>query len=146
MAANPPQTSQRLIPYLAYSDAPAALAFLTRAFGFEEKFRFPMPDGRIGHAELTLDGQVVLMLASVYPEMGFASPADLEGVPSQIYCRVDDVDAHYERARSAGATIAAEPRDESHGDRMYRAVDPEGHRWMFATPVKDVDLSTLEPE
>ena len=84
MAANPPQTSQRLIPYLAYSDAPAALAFLSRAFGFEEKFRFPMPDGRIGHAELTLDGQVVLMLASVYPEMGFASPADLEGVPMSV--------------------------------------------------------------
>ena len=82
-----------IIPMLVYDDAPAAIEFLCRAFGFEEKFRFPMPDGRIGHAELTLDGQVVLMLASVYPEMGFASPADLEGVPSQIYCRVDDVDA-----------------------------------------------------
>ena len=78
--------------------------------------------------------------------MGFASPADLPAVPSQIFCYVDDVDAHHERARAAGATIAAEPKDEPHGDRMYRAVDPEGHRWMFATHVKDVDLSTLKPE
>jgi len=146
MVANPPEATQRLVPYLAYADAPAAIAFLGRAFGFEEKFRFPMPDGRIGHAELTLDGQRVLMLASVYPEMGFASPADLPGLPSQVFCYVDDVDAHYERARAAGATIAAEPKDEPHGDRMYRAVDPEGHRWMFATHVRDVDLSTLEPE
>ena len=128
MVANPPKDNQRLVPYLAYADAPGALEFLTRAFGFEEKFRFPMPDGRIGHAELTLGGEVVLMLASVYSEMGFASPADLPAVPSQIFCYVDDVDAHHERARAAGATIAAEPKDEPHGDRMYRAVDPEGHR------------------
>ncbi len=146
MTPNPPNASQRLVPYLAYSDAPAALEFLIRAFGFEEKFRFPMPDGRIGHAELTRGGEVVLMLASVYPEMGFASPADLPGVPSQVFCYVDDVDAHYEQARAAGATIAAEPKDEPHGDRMYRAVDPEGHRWMFATHIKDVDHSTLAPE
>lgn len=146
MVTNPRKGSQRLVPYLAYADAPAALAFLSRAFGFEEKFRLPMPDGRIGHAELTLGGDVVLMLASVYPEMGFASPADLPGLPGQVFCYVDDVDAHCERARAAGATIRAEPRDEPHGDRMYRAVDPEGHRWMFATHVKDVDLSTLVPE
>jgi PhnB protein len=146
MVENPPKDVQRLVPYLAYSDAPAALTFLSRAFGFEEKFRFPMPDGRIGHAEMMLGGDVVLMLASVYHEMGFASPQDLSGLPSQVFCYVDDVDAHYERARAAGATIAAEPRDEPHGDRMYRAVDPEGHRWMFATHVKDVDLSTLSPE
>ena len=91
MVANPPKDNQRLVPYLAYADAPGALEFLTRAFGFEEKFRFPMPDGRIGHAELTFGGEVVLMLASVYSEMGFASPADLPAVPSQIFCYVDDV-------------------------------------------------------
>ena len=146
MVSNPPVTSQRAIPYLAYADAPAALEFLSKAFGFEEEFRMPMPDGRIGHAQLGLGGQVVLMLASVYPEMGFISPRDLPGLPCQVLCYVDDVDAHFQQARAAGATIIAEPQDQPHGDRMYRAVDPEGHRWMFATHLRDVAPSTLDPE
>jgi uncharacterized glyoxalase superfamily protein PhnB len=49
---------------------------------------------------------------------------------------VDDVDAHHERARAAGATIAAAPADQPHGSRIYRAVDPEGHRWIFSQPIR----------
>jgi PhnB protein len=124
---------QRFVPYLAYDDAPAAIEFLCRAFGFTEQFRVPMPDGRIGHAEVAYEGHVV-MLASAYPEMGFASPKSLTSVHAQIYCRVDDVDAHYKRALAAGATIAAAPQ-EQHGQRMYRAMDPEGQRWIFAKPL-----------
>ncbi len=127
-----PAQTQRIIPYLAYADAPAAIAFLCKAFGFEEKFRYPMDDGRIGHAELTCDGNA-LFLASLWPEMGHMSPRDLPGVHSQLYCWVDDLEAHHERARAAGATIATPPADSGHGERTYRAVDPEGHRWIFAT-------------
>ncbi len=123
---------QRFIPYLSYQDAPAAIDFLARAFGFEERSRYPMPDGRIGHCELDLAGDA-LYLASAYDEMGFCSPRSLEGVHGQVYVQVDDVDAHFARAREAGATIVAEPADE-HGTRMYRALDLEGHRWMFAGP------------
>ena len=104
MATNPPQETQRIIPYLAYADAPAAIEFLCKAFGFEERYRLPMPDGRLGHAELAYRGNVV-MLASTFPEMGFASPKDLEGIHTQVTCYVDDVDAHYARARSAGARM-----------------------------------------
>ena len=125
--------SQRVTPYLAYADAPTALKFLCEAFGFEERSRHPMPDGRIGHAELGYAGESVVWLASVYEELGFCSPRDLSGVHSQVHCYVDDVDAHYERARNAGATVIAAPEDQAHGDRSYRAVDPEGHRWIFAT-------------
>jgi len=92
-----------------------------------------MPDGRVGHAEVGGDG-VRIMLASEYPELGIASPRDLDTRYSQLYVLVDDVDAHYERARAAGATIVAEPL-EDHGDRFYRSNDPEGHRWIFATPL-----------
>jgi uncharacterized glyoxalase superfamily protein PhnB len=124
---------QRIVPYLLYADAPAALEFLCRAFGFQERSRYPMADGRIGHAELLFHGNVV-MLASAYEELGFASPRDLPGVPAQVLCFVDDVDAHHAVARAAGATIAAAPADQVHGGRSYRVVDPEGHRWIFATP------------
>ena len=126
---------QRIVPMLPYADAPAAIAFLCRAFGFAERFRYDMPDGRIGHAELELGGDVV-MIASVWREGGLASPLDLPALHAQIWCRVDDVDAHFARARAAGATLVGAPEDQDHGTRSYRAVDPEGHRWIFAGPLK----------
>jgi PhnB protein len=122
--------SQRITAYLAYNDAPAAIEFLCRAFGFEERFRLPMPDGRIGHAEITYAGDV-LMLASSFAELGFSSPSDLTGVHAQVQVQVDDVDAHFQQAKTAGATIAVAPKNE-HGQRSYRAIDPEGHRWIFS--------------
>ena len=122
--------NQRLIPYLAYEDAPAAIDFLCRAFGFVERFRYPMPDGRIGHAEVAL-GEHVVMLASVHEGFG-ESPLRLPTVHGQIVCMVDDVDAHYAHALEQGATLIGEPEDD-HGWRSYRAMDPEGHRWIFAT-------------
>jgi PhnB protein len=125
---------QTIIPYLAYEDAPAALTFLHDAFGFEERFRMAMPDGRIGHAEVSL-GESVLFLASLWKEVGHMSPKDLPGVHCQIYCQVDDVDAHFLRAREAGATVIDEPSDQDHGERTYRAMDPEGHRWIFGAPL-----------
>jgi uncharacterized glyoxalase superfamily protein PhnB len=120
---------------LAYQDAPAALEFLCRAFGFEETFRYDMPDGTVGHAELALHGDRV-MLASVWRAGGFAPASELPALHCQIYCEVDDVDAHFARARREGATIAKPPADE-HGARSYRALDPEGQRWIFSSRAKD---------
>jgi len=125
---------ERIIPYLVYADARAAIDFLVDAFGFAERRRHPMSDGRIGHAELAL-GDAVLFLASAYPELGFASPQDLPASPCQMFCYVADVDRHHARARDAGATVIAEPADQDHGSRLYRALDCEGGRWMFATPI-----------
>ena len=67
---------QRFTPMLAYADAAAALEFLTRAFGFEVRFRMDLPDGSVGHAELGLGGEVV-MLASEWPAGGVVSPLQL---------------------------------------------------------------------
>src|SRR5215467_1655697 len=127
---------QAITPYLAYEDAPAALIFLRDAFGFEERFRMPMEDGRIGHAEVTL-GDSVLFLASLWKEVGNMSPKDLPGIHCQLYVQVDDVDAHFRRACDAGATVINEPADQGHGDRSYRAMDLEGHRWIFASPIRE---------
>lgn len=77
------------------------------------------------------------MLASAWREGGMASPRELGGVHTQIYCRVDDVDAHWARALAGGATLVGEPEDQPYGERTYRALDPEGHRWIFATPLRD---------
>ena len=134
MPQNPPDG--HVTPYLSYEDAPAAIQFLCKAFGFVETFRYAMPDGRLGHAELAYRGTTAVYLASVWEDLGFQSPKNLSAVHCQMHCYVDDVDAHYERARDAGATIAAAPADQDHGDRIYRAVDPEGHRWLFAMRIE----------
>ena len=144
MVQNPPEGTQRVVPYIHYADAPAALEFLCRAFGFEERFRIPMPDGRIGHAEVGYSGNAV-MLASVFDEMGLTSPRELPALHGHICCYVDDVDAHYARAKAEGATIMNEPEDKFYGDRSYQALDPEGHRWTFATHVRDVTPEDMAP-
>ena len=125
---------QRIVPYLMYRDAPGAIKFLTRAFGFEEHFRYAMENGDIGHAEVGYQDNII-MLATASEPFG-QSPLDLPNVHGQVYCIVEDVDAHFQRARLAGATLASEPTNQ-HGSRMYRAIDPEGHRWIFAQPAEE---------
>jgi uncharacterized glyoxalase superfamily protein PhnB len=125
---------QTIVPMLVYADAPGALEFLAEAFGFIERYRMDMPDGSIGHAEIGLGDQVV-MIASEWHAGGVVSPLRLPALHAQIFVRVDDVDAHHARARAAGATIAAEPADQEYGERTYRAIDPEGQRWIFGAPL-----------
>jgi PhnB protein len=134
MPSNITESRQRIFPMLAYDDAPAAIDFLCSAFGFAERSRMDGPNGTVGHAEVSLGGNVV-MLATTWKAGGMASPRDLPGMPSQLFCEVEDVDAHYQRARNAGAVVIGEPENQPYGFRVYRAVDPEGHRWLFAAPV-----------
>jgi uncharacterized glyoxalase superfamily protein PhnB len=124
----------RIMPMLDYADAGTAIEFLRLAFGFEETLRMDGDDGSVAHAELNLNGAVI-SLATVWRDGGFSTPHELGGVHSQIWCEVDDVDAHYRQAREAGAVVLGEPVDQDYGYRTYRAVDPEGHRWYFAGPV-----------
>jgi PhnB protein len=128
---------QRFTPMLSYADASGAIDFLTRAFGFAVRFRMDMPDGSIGHAELAL-GDEIVMLASEWAAGGVVSPCRLTAVHAQIHVRVDDVDAHFARALAAGATLATSPADQEYGERSYRALDPEGHRWIFGAPIAPV--------
>ncbi len=148
MAGDGANAMPTVAPMLSYEDAGAASAWLARAFGFRERFRYTEPDGRVSHVELAMDDGVV-MLATPTPDYESPkrhrerceaaarwsrSPYVIDGV--LVY--VDDADAHCERARAAGATILSEPEDQPHGDRHYRAEDHEGHRWMFAQRLTDV--------
>ncbi|HTT23385.1 MAG TPA: VOC family protein, partial [Candidatus Sulfotelmatobacter sp.] len=78
---------QRIYPMLAYDDAPAAMDFLRDAFGFIETFRMPMPDGKIGHAQMRLSGNDI-MLATTWKDGGLASPMDLPAMPYQLFVEV----------------------------------------------------------
>ena len=139
----PPAGRQRIVPMLAYRDAPAAIDFLCEAFGFEEAFRLDMDDGTIGHAELSF-GDAVVCLATCWDEAGFASPAEISKRHSQVQVYVDDLEAHHARAREAGATITAEPQDQFYGAKTYRATDPEGHWWIFVQPTESLSVEEMQ--
>lgn len=137
MVQNPPEGSQRIVPYLNYADAKAAIEFLINAFGFEQGLLLEGPDGTVGHCELQLGGETV-MLASEFGELGLSSPKTLGGVHASVMVYVDDLDAHYARAKAAGAQIVQEPAEQFYGDRTYRALDPEGVGWDIHQHVRDV--------
>jgi PhnB protein len=127
--------TQIVTPYLLYAECDQALDFLARAFGFEEVLRYTGEEGYVNHAEMRVGDAIIYM----------GDPGDQYRNPKQtghesvgIYVLVDDVDAHYERAKSVGAEITEEPADQDYGDRRYSARDPEGHHWYFAQHVKEV--------
>jgi uncharacterized glyoxalase superfamily protein PhnB len=125
----PPQ----IIPYLFYRDIPAALDFLTRAFGFKEEMRHGTPSGEM-HAEASLQDQVVMM-GQGGTSQGLKTPSDVGAATMGVFVYIDDVDRHYEAAKAAGAEIVHPPKDADYG-RNYWANDPEGHPWFFTTPPK----------
>ncbi|MDE2966405.1 MAG: VOC family protein [Chloroflexota bacterium] len=136
---------QRIVPGLTYADAPAAIDWLCRVFGFEEVRRMEVGDGRIGNAALSLHGEQI-MLASPFEEAGTMSPRDLPALHQQITVYIDDVDAHFEHAQAEGAEVLAEPADQFWGGRTYWVEDLEGHRWTFQQQIRSVpdDQSAAE--
>jgi len=121
-----------IFPFLRYNDAPAAIDWLVRTFGFEKQLVVPGDDGVIAHAQLAL-GPGVVMLGSARGRAGGERPDDPQAVSHGIYVFVDDVDGHYRRAQEAGAKIVSELFDTDYGSREYAALDPEGYYWSFGT-------------
>jgi PhnB protein len=121
---------QAVTPYLLYEDVASALRWLSDAFGFEEVLRFEGADGVVNHAELRSGGDSIYL---GWPGPDYRSPMKLGTRTSLVHVYVDDVEAHCDRARRAGAEIAREPEDQPYGDRRYDAYDLEGQMWSFAT-------------
>ncbi len=121
-----------IYPCLRYDDAPAAITWLCRAFGFEELLVVPGPDGTVAHAELRL-GPCVVMLGSAKADAYGVSPRTTNAVTQTIYVGLDDPDAHCARATAAGAAVFRPPQDTDYGSREYSCRDLEGHVWSFGT-------------
>jgi uncharacterized glyoxalase superfamily protein PhnB len=119
---------------LTYRDIPAAHDFLVEAFGFEAGGVSRNADDEPVHGEVR-SGGAPIWLHRVTSEHGLASPAGADLTNGGLFVYVDDVDAHYQHARAAGALIDSEPVDQPYGQREYGARDIEGHRWWFATPM-----------
>lgn len=125
----------RIIPLLVYEDIPAAHDFLVKVFGFTPGGVEHDSAGRPVHAEVHAGDHLTIWIHRVTADHGLASQRSLESASSGIVVHVDDVDAHYERARAYGAYIESEPQDTDYGQREYGVRDLEGHRWWFATPL-----------
>jgi uncharacterized glyoxalase superfamily protein PhnB len=126
---------QSIVPYLLYKDCAGALEWLARAFGFEEVLRYTGEEGYVNHAEMTL-GDAHIFMGD--PGEHYRNPKELGQDTVGLYVYVDDVDAHFERAQAAGAEIIRPPEDQEYGERRYDVVDPEGHRWYFASQIREV--------
>jgi len=120
-----------ILPHVVYRDVAAAIDWLGRTFGFQEHYRYGAPDG----AQLHL-GNAYVMLKGARP--GWSTPAQLGQATQTLSIFVEDVDAHYEHTRAAGAKIVEELNETAYGERQYVAEDPEGHRWLFAQHARDV--------
>lgn len=142
-AARPvPDGFHSVTPHLVVRDAHAALAFYKLAFGAEELVRHPGPDGKsIMHAELRI-GDSNVMLSDEYAEMGVCSPLSVGGTSVTLHLYVNDVDAAFDRAVSAGAQVTMPLADTFWGDRYGQVSDPFGHQWSLAT--RKVDLTPEE--
>lgn len=135
MATKPvPYGLHTVTPYLIVENAQALLDFVTKVLEGKQRELIQGPDGKIGHAEVTL-GDSVIMLCD--------KPPHLDAMPASLYVYVDDTDARYERALGAGAVSVMEPADQFYGDRNAGVKDPTGNLWWIATHIEDVSPEEL---
>lgn len=136
-----PKGWPRISSSLAYGNAGAAIDFLCKAFGFEVRLKVDGDGGKVVHSELVLGDGLIMVADADMPgkdRAWYQSPKKVGGANTQsLFMYVDDVEAHCERAREAGATIATEPKTTDYGDgywvdRSYEAIDLEGHHWWIA--------------
>jgi PhnB protein len=144
MAVKPiPDGYHTATAYLIVKGAAEAIEYYKQAFGAKELFRFPTPEGKIGHAEIKI-GDSPIMLADEYPEMGYKSPQTLGGSPVSIMIYTEDVDTVFDRAITAGGTVKQEVKDQFYGDRLGTLTDPFGHVWHVATHKEEVSVEEMQ--
>jgi uncharacterized glyoxalase superfamily protein PhnB len=135
MSVKPAGNGAVIIPTMRYRDAPTAIEWLCKAFGFEKHLVVPGPDGTIAHAQLTFGNSMIMLGSARDDEFGqlVKLPADVGGTTQSPYIIVEDADAHHARASAAGAEIVMPVEDQDHGGRLYSCRDPEGQLWNFGT-------------
>ena len=132
-----PEGYHSVTPYLALRDAAKAIAFYKEALGATELYRLPMPNGKLGHAELQI-GNSRIMVSDESPEWGNKSAKSLGGTPIGLCMYTDNVDALAERFLKAGGKVVRPVENQFYGDRSGTFEDPEGYTWTLAQHVEDV--------
>ena len=139
-----PEGVHTITPYLTVNNAAQALDFYQQAFGAVERARHFAPDGEsVIHAEIQI-GDSRVYLSDEFSEMGARSPEALNGTSVTMHLYVEDADALFQQAVSAGAEAAMEMETTFWGDRYGVVTDPFGHRWALATHVEDITPEDME--
>jgi PhnB protein len=142
-----PPGQENLIPHLVCDSCSEAIEFYKKAFGAVEISRAPSVDGRkIMHAALRI-GNSFVYLNDDFPEFcggKSQTPKGLKGTPVTLHHYVADCDAAIKRAQDAGATVAMPAQDMFWGDRYGMVIDPYGHKWAFATHIKDMTPTEMQ--
>jgi PhnB protein len=139
-----PPIGRVLTPYLCCRDAAKAIEWYGEVLGAKLVWDpFVGPDGRIGHAELEVDG-AVFMVSDAYPEQGVHSPPEDQPPTYGMSLYVPDVDATTAAAEKAGAKVEKAPVDMFHGSRQSTVLDPFGIRWVLATHLREVGMETFD--
>lgn len=138
MSATPANTRVNIISCLRYRDAPAAIDWLCRAFGFEQHAVYPDANNGITHAQLTFGNGMIMLGSAGSVESEYSRlmklPDDIGGAQTQtVYVVVADADAAYAMAREAGAKMVIDVKDEDYGGRGFTCRDLENHLWSFGT-------------
>ena len=135
MARETTRGKGNIIPAMRYRDARRAIEWLCESFGFEKALVVEGEGGTIAHAQLTLGNGMIMLGSDRDDEYGklMKVPGTDGRVTQSPYIVVPAIDAHYQRARAAGAEIVMEIADQDYGGRVYSARDPEGHLWSFGS-------------
>jgi PhnB protein len=134
-----PQGYSTVMPYFSVQGASDAIAYYKKAFGAEELVRMPMPDGKVGHAELKIGDSIVMLADEMdHPDAIAKSPRTLGGVTSGLGLYVADCDAVFNRAVEAGGKVRRPLTTQFYGDRSGSVEDPFGQVWTISTHVEDV--------
>ncbi len=129
--------------YITIKGCSEAIEFYKKAFGAKELGRLMMPNGLIGHAEVEIEGSI-LMMADENIEWGNKSPVTIGGNPTSLGLYVENVDQAYQKAVDAGATPVRPVEDMFYGDRVGQVMDPFGYKWSIATHVEDVSMEEMQ--
>ena len=133
-----PEGHHTVTPHLIIKGAGEAMDFYKKAFGAQEVMRMPGPGGRgVGHGELKF-GDSYIYVAEEFPDMKCLSPKSLGGTPVGIHLYVDNVDAAFKQALSAGCKETMPLTNMFWGDRFGKLADPYGHEWSLAQHMEDV--------
>jgi PhnB protein len=130
-------------PYLIVNGAARAIEFYKQAFGAAEVMRMADPGGKVMHAEIQI-GDSRIMLADEFPEMDARSPQTIGGTPVGLALYLEDCDAVFARAVSAGGKVLRPMQDQFYGDRSGTILDPFGHKWTIATHKEDLSPAEIQ--
>jgi uncharacterized glyoxalase superfamily protein PhnB len=134
MVVNRSAPRATVVPILVYEDVGQAIDWLCDTFGFRERLRAGPPGGSVSHAQLDI-GEGAVMLGRQGAEFRPPRPGE---VSQYVVVHVEDVDQHFEGARSRGARILKSPAGTPFGERQYTVEDPGGHRWTFSQSMADI--------